>query len=115
MAESEQRHPTRETPGADEMFCPECGQVTPRNGVICGHCGAPLEGGPGTPTPPAKWEEWGKTAAGFAYVLTPLLFAPVAFYCGHKLRRYDETEGMRIIGYALGSVVVWLLLVLYLF
>jgi len=100
-----------ETPRPNEMFCPECGETTPRSGAICGHCGAPLQGGSGSITPPAKWEEWGKTAAGFAYFLTPVIFAPVAFYCGFKLRKFDEEQGTRIIGYAIGSVVVWLLLI----
>lgn len=98
-------------PAPDELYCPECGKITPRSGAICGHCGASLDRGPGRRATPAQWESWGKTASTAAYVLTPILFAPVAFYCGHKLRRYDETQGMRIIGYAIGSVLLWALLV----
>lgn len=99
------------TPDPDEMYCPECGEITPRDGVVCGHCGAPLHGGAGRLASPAKLDDWGRTAAGLAYFLSPLIFAPVAFYCGYKLQRYDEAAGMRIIGYALGSVVVWAVLV----
>jgi len=99
-----------ETPGPNEMYCPECGEITPREGIICGHCASPLNGGRGSSIPPAKLEGWGKTAAGFAYFLTPVIFAPIAFWCGHRLRRFDEEAGMRIIGYAVGSVFIWVFL-----
>lgn len=101
----------QEIPDADELYCPHCGEITPKGGQICGHCGGPLHADATKRIAPAKLRNWGLTAAGFAYVLTPLLFAPVAFYCGVKLRRYDEEAGMKIIGAAIGAIVAWLILV----
>jgi len=103
--------PQQDIPDPDEMFCPHCGEITPKGGTICGHCGGPLHADGQQRVPPAKWESWGKNSAGLSYLLTPLIFAPVAFYCGHKLRRYDEEAGMRIIGYAIGSVLLWIVLI----
>lgn len=97
-------------PEPDEIYCPHCGEVTPKGGAVCGHCGGPLHGDAQKRTSPATWESRGKWAAGLAYVLSPTLFAPVAIYCGIQLRRYDQPAGERIMGAAFGSVVFWMLI-----
>jgi len=98
----------RGMPGPNEIYCPQCGEITPRNVAICARCDSPLQGAGHRRIPPAKWKRWGRTAVGLSLLVLPLLFAPIAFYCGHKLRRYDEPAGYRIMAYAATATVLWL-------
>jgi hypothetical protein len=59
---------------------------------------------------PQRLKQYGYMSAALSYVLLPVVFAPVAFYCGHRLRREDPQTGQRLIGLAIGSVVAWILL-----
>jgi hypothetical protein len=52
---------------------------------------------------------YGRASVVLSYLVLPVIFAPAAFYCGHRLRSEDPEAGQRLIGLAMGSVVAWIL------
>jgi len=103
----------RDVPDPNEMYCPQCGETTPKGDTACKHCGGPLFPDAQNRMSPQKLRQYGWISAILAYVVLPIVFAPIAFYLGRKLQRYDEAKGLRLIVAAIGAIVVWGLLVVY--
>jgi hypothetical protein len=94
----------QEIPGPNEMYCPHCSEITPRGGVICGHCGGPMDNNAQSRVSPAKWERWGEKALNYSFLAA--IFGPVAVYCGLKLRQYDEERGLYYIKHGLIYTII---------
>lgn len=97
----------RGTKANDEIYCPECGEPTPRSGVVCGHCGTRLARD--SLTPP-QMEARAREILDSAYLDPP--GAVRALRLAWRLREYDSKTAHQLIGNALGFLALWLTAVL---
>ncbi|SHH31774.1 eL43 family ribosomal protein [Halobaculum gomorrense] len=124
-AEAAVESPSTETrqKGPNEMFCSFCGAVIKKRAEICPDCGVATDGGAGgvstTGTSSARGTTGGSSSGKTKYtvggivsglvgfVLLPIVFGPIAVYCGYQVyQNHDETHGIALIAWGGLSLVV---------
>lgn len=86
----------------DRIYCPECGEQTPRSGAVCGHCGARLARDADTP-PQIRTRAQTllqRRQLGPGGALRAARFAV-------RLWPYDSRAAARLFGNAVAFLILW--------
>lgn len=78
--------------GQDQMYCSECGATISRRAEICPNCGVRVQSSSGGMLTGDQWLFVGGFGAIAGLFALALLFAPLTFIAGAKLREYPPTK-----------------------
>ncbi|QLD84917.1 hypothetical protein HWV23_04010 [Natronomonas halophila] len=108
MAQSAER-----TPASDECYCTSCGDIIKEETEICPNCGVRQTPAPAEDDNTTAYLVFGLLSGVLSLIALPVVFAPVAIFCGYKLHESENTVAGAVVA-ALGVLGVLVMLLTFL-
>ncbi|MFT4884960.1 MAG: hypothetical protein ACI8U4_002478 [Natronomonas sp.] len=101
------------TPAPDECYCTSCGDIIKEEAEICPNCGVRQSSAPVDDENTTAYLVLGLLSGVFSIFALPIVFAPVAIFCGYKLYENDSTIAGAVVA-ALGGLGILVMFLTFL-